>query len=320
VDDDGKAVTMSQTVTLTRNRKPRAAKALVAPAESFVNFSTALHHDVALEAAGGQATDNTSPTLATRNVVVVGTQHPVMGPVTKSPIDPQVRTFAYAKPTVADHFQDDDKVKFAYQVHESAKSVHVDLSKTDKDGNATIEGLKSTWNADLGTPAHEPVVVNVTATDSGGEKLQRLQVFAVIVDGAPHVKGNGILRDVTIGIDQNIDSPAEILLNDYLGSAHFMDPEGMTLYYTAQSTDPSVITVEIEQGDDASGQEESAIVEVSARSVGTATVTVMASTVPRTNSGALERETNGSGASGDEGLGQKVYDTFEVTVVADRDD
>jgi hypothetical protein len=333
-DDDDKAVTVPTTITLTRNRKPRAGKDLVVAATAFANLepdgtgNPTLHHDVPLVATGVQGGDPTidggAPTLKTRNVVVVGTQHPVMEPVSASPIDPVVRKFNYGVPEVGGHFQDDDKLTYAYQVHESAKSVHVMLQ--DKDGKATIRGLKSTWNAK--TDVHEPVVVNVTAKDSGDVELQRLSVFAVVVDGAPHIKGNGILRDVTIGIDQDEASPAVIMLNHFIdGNAHFVDPEERRLYYTAQSTDPSVIQVAIDQGNPETEVSndlpdgDPARVSVSARSVGTATVTVMASTVPRLDNGNLMvNATDRSGASGDEGLGQKVYDTFEVTVVADRDD
>ena len=93
------------------------------------------------------------------------------------------------------------------------------MAEITKEGDLTVTGVKSTWDADADTPIHKPVPVEITATDPGG-LTEKLTIF-VWVDGAPAQPANSPLRD-TYTVKQS-DGPTDVIGNI---AGFFADPEG----------------------------------------------------------------------------------------------
>ena len=121
---------------------------------------------------------------------------------------------------------------------------------------------------------HNVVAVNVTATDSDGKMLARNKVFGIIVDQAPMLSLTPTLRSPTISLSTAApgvvgsgvgvaDIPLEYLdESDANGDdlftaewhAHFVDPEGVRLVYSARSDNQAVAVVRVVQSVDGSQQ------------------------------------------------------------------
>ena len=144
------------------------------------------------------------------------------------------------------------------------------MATLTEEGDLTVTGVKSTWNADRMTgsppsasPAHEPVKVEITATDRAG--LTAKSWIYVWVDGAPEVSavGRGVLRDNYIV--KLSDGPTDTL-RSVMG--FFSDPEATSviLHTTVSSSAELVATAALSSGN----------VQVTPVNQGTATITVYA--------------------------------------------
>ncbi len=97
-----------------------------------------------------------------------------------------------------------------------------------------VTGLKSTWDADLDTPAHAPVTVTVTASDENGLEHDTL-TFMVTVNAAPEEKAS-LPESDTI----KIGTPVNYALGDF-----FKDADTTELVFTAKSSNDARASVTI---------------------------------------------------------------------------
>ena len=216
----------------------------------------------------------------TEAAFVVGTNHPD-------------NTDEY-KPNATDdvRFADDDMSSLTYSgvATESAKEPHVMLTAA-KTG-VKVVGLKSTWTGAAGNRVRGNIAVDVTATDSGKLSLTSVGAFRVEVNEAPKLSTTPVLRSVAIKLSEiPTGEGADTTARTQAIAGHFTDPEEQILTYTAMSSDESVATVSVADGN----------VTVNPIGAGKATIIVTAT------------EPNAVGT----GLGQTAAGTFEVTVLAE---
>ena len=141
---------------------------------------------------------------------------------------------------VAEYFNDSDRQELEYSV---AASDTMRVAATVSGSEVTVAGV-----------AKGNATVTVTATDPGG--LTAEQIFVVTVPNRPpHTVGGIAQQDVYVGDTVAIEV-----------AAHFSDPDGDTLAYTAASSDTALAAVSVSEG----------TVVVTGVAVGSVTVTVTA--------------------------------------------
>ena len=114
------------------------------------------------------------------------------------------------------------------------------FSWSAKDGKLTLTGLESTWNAGATpTAAHEPVEVDVTATDGGG--LKSTLTFMLSVDGPPTLADNA--QGLNTMVEFTLGTTGNTLITATGAAALFEDAEQDTITASFSSSNTSVATI-----------------------------------------------------------------------------
>ena len=141
---------------------------------------------------------------------------------------------------VLDAFQDDGDFTYAVKAQKRLglnDATRVSWETTDS-GDVKLTGMKSTWNADLNTPAHSNVTVTLTATDGNG--LTKDVDLVVQVNGAPTLTAAG--QDIN-GMSYDVKNTLRITGSTDATSALFEDAEGNSLTIAAVSDKSNVASV-----------------------------------------------------------------------------
>ena len=201
------------------------------------------------------------------------------------------------------------------------------MAELTEDGDLTVTGLKSTWDAAASPPAHKPVRMEITATDPGG--LTAKTWLYVWVDGffVPATSG-GTLQDNYV---VKLSDGATTIVNAL--ESFFVEPEGhpvdRLVTRELHSSAPLVATASINDRPVLPGRRPIQDLQVTPVNLGTATITILvkgpANPGPAGNDvqvNTLDRDDSGTITGGADGVGngrlpgpQYGVATIQVTVV-----
>ena len=204
----------------------------------------------------------------------------------------------------------------------------------------TVTGNSSTFNPDVDNNSatidggHQPVLVDVTATDTGGQAITTNGVLSVTVDQAPVLSTTPTMRDVTFSLSElasnptrfvlvqghfrDIDSPIDATLVATASRGDNADP----LVYAASSSNSRVATVTVVCATLSAGALSTPTAYAPGPGVGcdTSTTAVAALQITPIRAGtavitvtATENDADGTAATAN-GLGQSISDTITITV------